>query len=140
MKSLNKINDIFNVDTDIESSPSLPALPIDASVSKEDDFELARQTLRNLINKNEDVMTELVHIAKNSEHPRAFEVVGKLVEAQTNIAKELVGLHKVKNDIDGDGAAKSEKIQTQNNIVFAGSTADLMKLISSQKAKIIDTN
>ena len=46
-------------------------------------------------------------------------------------------LAKIKKDVDGE--SDIQKIQTQNNIVFAGSTADLMKMISAERAKIIDS-
>jgi hypothetical protein len=137
MKTLEKLNDVFNVDTEAQL-PVTVSTPVEAT-SKDDDFDLARNTLRNLINKNDDVMSELINIAKNSEHPRAFEVVGKLVEAQTNIAKELVGLHKTKTDIEGKPSEPS-KIGTQNNIVFSGSTSDLMKMISMERARTIDSS
>ena len=76
MKSLNKINDVFNVDTvvDLPIPTSMPVAYNPSELDQEDDFQLARNTLRSLINKNEDVMTELVHIAKNSENPRAFKL------------------------------------------------------------------
>lgn len=133
MKSLNKINDVFNIDTvvDLPVPLSMPQSYNPSELDQEDDFQLARNTLRNLINKNEDVMTELVHIAKNSENPRAFEVAGQLISAQTSITKELIGLHKTKKDIDR-ASGKSETIKQQNNIVFAGSTTDLMKLINGK--------
>ena len=130
MNSLNKINDIFNIDTEVD-------LPVITSPhqDQESDFDLARNTLRNLIYKNEDAITELLHISKHSEHPRAYEVVGQLVKAQSDIAKELLNLHKTKKDINQESP---EHIKTQNNIVFAGSTSDLMKLISAQKVKNVD--
>lgn len=133
MKSLNKINDVFNIDTDVDLPvpASMPVTYDPNELDQEDDFQLARNTLRNLINKNEDVMTELVHIAKNSENPRAFEVAGQLISAQTAITKELIGLHKTKKDIDKT-SGKNENIKQQNNIVFAGSTSDLMKLINGK--------
>ena len=133
MKSLNKINDVFNIDTvvDLPVATSLPQAYNPSELDQEDDFQLARSTLRNLINKNEDVMTELVHIAKNSENPRAFEVAGQLISAQTSITKEIIGLHKTKKDID-KASGKTESIKQQNNIVFAGSTSDLMKLINGK--------
>ena len=59
------------------------------------------------------------------------------MKAQTGLAKELMTLHKIKKDVDGE--SDIQKIQTQNNIVFAGSTADLMKMISAERAKIIDS-
>lgn len=134
MKSLEKINNIFNVDTETDLSPSL--VPSSAN-SQEDDFDLARNTLRNLIYKNDDAITELLHISKHSEHPRAYEVVGQLVKAQSDIAKELLNLHKTNKDINQD---TPDHIKTQNNIVFAGSTSELMKLISAQKVKNVDAS
>lgn len=134
MKSLNKLNDVFNVDTNVDLPLSVPT-PSNEILKQEDDFSLARDTLRGLIHKNGDALDELVHIAKNSEHPRAFEVVGKLVEAQTSLAKSLMDLHKQKKDVTGEEATN---IKTQNNVIFAGSTADLMKAISASKVKPID--
>ena len=134
MKSLNKLNDVFNVDTDVDLPLSVPT-PSTEVLRQDDDFNLARDTLRGLIHKNGDALDELVHIAKNSEHPRAFEVVGKLVEAQTSLAKSLMDLHKQNKDVKGDD---STNIQTQNNVIFAGSTAELMKAISASKVKPID--
>lgn len=134
MKSLNKLNDVFNVDTEVDLPLSVPT-PSSEVLKQEDDFNLARETLRSLIHKNGDALDELVHIAKNSEHPRAFEVVGKLVEAQTTLAKSLMDVHKQKKDVTGEETAS---IKTQNNVIFAGSTAELMKAISASKVKPID--
>ena len=133
MKSLNKINDVFNIDTAVNLTipSSMPVAYNPSELDQEEDFQLARNTLRGLINKNEDVMSELVNIAKNSENPRAFEVAGQLISAQTSITKELIGLHKTKKDID-KASGKNENIKQQNNIVFAGSTSDLMKMINGK--------
>jgi hypothetical protein len=133
MKSLNKINDVFNIDTAVNLTipSSMPVAYNPSELDQEEDFQLARNTLRGLINKNEDVMSELVNIAKNSENPRAFEVAGQLISAQTAITKELIGLHKTKKDID-KASGKNENIKQQNNIVFAGSTSELMKMINGK--------
>jgi hypothetical protein len=133
MKSFNKINDVFNIDTtvDLTIPSSMPVAYNPSELDQEEDFQLARNTLRGLINKNEDVMSELVNIAKNSENPRAFEVAGQLISAQTAITKELIGLHKTKKDID-KASGKNENIKQQNNIVFAGSTSELMKMINGK--------
>lgn len=127
MKMDENLNKIFDLEpTDVQ----LPAVP-DPTLQKEDDFDLARNTLRGLIGKNEAVLNDLVHLARNSEHPRAYEVVGQLVKAQSEIAKDLMGLHKQKKDIEGED---TQPIKTQNNIVFAGSTSDLLKMISQTRA------
>lgn len=131
MKIDDKLNVIFDLEPVVQVEPV-----VEQKETTVDDFELARGTLKNMISKNEDVIDNLVNIAKSSEHPRAFEVVGKLIEAQTGLAKELMTLHKTKKDVDGEPVSS---IQTQNNIVFAGSTSDLMKMISTQKAKTIES-
>ena len=60
MKSLNKINDVFNVETDVDLPipTSMPVAYNPSELDQEDDFQLARNTLRSLINKNDDVMTQ----------------------------------------------------------------------------------
>ena len=88
------------------------------------------------IKKNDDVIEEIVRIAKNSESSRAFEVAGQLLKAQADITRELLNSHKQRKEIDGESA--NNNIKTQNNIVFAGSTSDLMKMISAEKAKLIE--
>lgn len=139
MKMENNLNKLFDI-TAVESvdKDKLPSLPLQPTSGEkvEDDFDLARETLRNLIHKNDAVLTDLVDLARNSESPRAFEVAGQLIKTQADIAKELLTVHKQKKDVTGE---EPKNIGTQNNIVFAGSTADLMKMISAQKAKTIDS-
>lgn len=138
MKMDENLNKIFNMEPiqNIKTDSIIPVEPTNEDV-KQDDFDLARNTLRSLIGKNEAVLNDLVDLARNSEHPRAYEVVGQLVKAQSDIAKDLMGLHKQKKDVDG--GSDNQNIKTQNNIVFAGSTADLMKMISAERAKVIDS-
>jgi hypothetical protein len=133
MKSMDKISEVFNIGTSVALPDNIaPPVQYNASdIEQDDDFQMARTALRSLITKNDDILTELISISKNSEHPRAFEVAGQLVKAQAEIAKELMGLHKTKKDIDKI-SGKTENIKQQNNIVFAGSTSDLMKMINGQ--------
>ena len=127
-----KINDVFDV------VPSQPSNVVELKKNpkpindKEDDYELARDTLIGLIRKNDNVIDNLIHLAVNSESARPYEVAGQLLKVQSEIAKGLMDLHKQKKDVDGES---SSKIQQQNNIVFAGSTNDLMKLLNDNKTK-----
>ena len=138
MDELKKLNQLFNINQPVfEKAPVKEVEVEDESLDKKEaDFELARKTYRNLIKKNDDVIEEIVRIAKNSESSRAFEVAGQLLKAQADITRELLNSHKQRKEIDGESA--NNNIKTQNNIVFAGSTSDLMKMISAEKAKTID--
>ena len=57
------------------------------------DFQYARENLYNLIERGQDGLEELIEIAKQSEHPRAFEVVGQMIDKLTTTYKELLNLH-----------------------------------------------
>mgnify|MGYP003625079559 CR=1 FL=1 len=136
MKDLDKLESIFNMSRVEPVKPiPLPKIEETSDNKEESDFDLARDTLRDLINKNNDIIDEMTGIAKQTEKGRDFEVAGQLVKNQSEVAKDLLDLHKQKKDLEGDNT----KIDQQNNIVFAGSTSDLMKIINDKK-KTIDVN
>lgn len=135
--TFDKLNDIFNVGDVKPQDYSIQKIEESNPDKKESDFDLARETLRDLIAKNNTVLDDIISIARSSESARSFEVAGQLIKAQSEIAKDLMTLHKQKKEVSGE--SQDQKIQQQNNIVFAGSTADLMKMISAQKAKTVDS-
>lgn len=140
MKAFDELNKIFNTEPVVEAPlPTQVVETINQSKQEdqEDDYQLARSTLRDLVVTNKDVLDELVSLAKNSEHPRTFEVVGQLVKTQSEIAKDLLGLHKQQKELESKNPIK---VGTQNNIVFAGSTNELLKLMKQQNEKIIDND
>ena len=136
MKAFDELNKLFGTEPTTELVPKAAAavVPLETKTKQEDqedDYQLARETLRNLVTTNKEVLGELVQLAKQSEHPRTFEVVGQLVKTQSEVAKDLLNLHKQQKDISGDKS--TNKVGTQNNIVFAGSTNELMKLMKQQQ-------
>jgi len=136
MKDIDQnLNKLFNIEPIEKSVFEIEKIKESSDDKKDSDFDLARETLRDLIAKNNSVIDDIISLARSAETARPFEVAGQLLKTQSEIAKGLVDLHKQKKDIDVD---EPEKIQTQNNIVFAGSTSDLMKMIRSERAKTID--
>jgi hypothetical protein len=89
----------------------------------EDDAQHARETLRNLIDKGNEAIDGILHIAKNSDHPRAYEVAGQLIKTVSDTAKDLLEVQKRKKELE---KTDKPKIQTQNNL-FVGSTHELLK-------------
>jgi len=127
MSSIPELNKLFNIEkTKSDEMPLvLPSTKIE--MDKEDDYQLARNTLRKLIFKGEDTLDEMINLAKNSEHPRTYEVAGQLIKTMSDVAKDLMVLQKQVKELSVDNDKPS--IGTQNNVVFAGSTAELMKLL-----------
>lgn len=98
----------------------------------EDDAAHARETLRTLISKGNEAIDGILHIAKNSDHPRAYEVAGQLIKTVSDTAKDLLEVQKRKKDLEKDD---KPKIQTQNNL-FVGSTHELLKAMKQAQQPI----
>lgn len=123
MEKLDKVFDIVEPQTLPEK-----VIPNDTDVSNTD-FQYTRENLYNIIERGQDAMEGLLQVAQETEHPRAYEVVGQLMDKLTNANKELINLHKQIKDINND-----DKVKTQNvtNALFVGSTAELQKLLKAK--------
>jgi len=140
MKNIENLNDIFNINPmDETENTNLPSIPENLNATKamdqEDDYQLARQTMRKLLLKGEDTLEELISLSKNSEHPRSYEVTGQFIKTLSDVSKDLLGLQKQVKELQADDRVQ---IGTQNNVVFAGSTSELMKLLGKKDDNIID--
>ena len=98
----------------------------------EDDAAHARETLHILIDKGSEAIDGILHIAKNSDHPRAYEVAGQLIKTVSDVAKDLLDVQKKKKELEQD---QPKNIQTQNNL-FVGSTQDLLKALKASNEEI----
>ena len=132
MKNIPELDKLF----DIEPQPiaeNFPAISPETgkNIDQEDDYQLARSTLRNLIYKSENTLDDMIELAKNSEHPRTYEVAGQLIKTVSDVAKDLIELQKKVKDLK-DGDTVSAKNVTNNNVVFAGSTAELFKMLKNK--------
>ncbi len=102
----------------------------DSDVKHDDiDYNYARENYYNLIERNQDAVEEMLEIAKQSEHPRAFEVVGQLIKSGLDANKELMSLHKTKKEL----SIETNSSVNVNNAVFVGSTAELQKLLKAKR-------
>jgi hypothetical protein len=142
MKNLQKLDALFNIDPMPDSSSSELIVPENLNSNKEidqeEDYKLARQTLRRLIIKGEDTLENLIELSKNSETPRHYEVAGQFIKTLSDVSKDLLNLQKQVKDLEEDSGGTNH-INTQNNVVFAGSTNDLMKLLGKDNGeKTID--
>ena len=99
------------------------------------DFQYSRENLYNIIERGSDAMDGLLEIAKEIEHPRAYEVVGQLIDKLTNANKELIGLHKTMQSMKEDIIRSPQNV---TNALFVGSTADLQKMLNRNKKTIKD--
>jgi hypothetical protein len=97
---------------------------------KDNDYEFARETLYDMICKGRDGVEEMLEVAKASEHPRAYEVLAKLIKDTSDVSNQLLTLHKQKKDLDKKETSVPALPagQTTNN-VFVGSTTELQRML-----------
>lgn len=98
------------------------------------DYEYSRETHRELIDQGQEALTDLLKVAKESQHPRAYEVAANMLKSLSDMTDKLMILQEKKQSIEGKKGGGSER-PSQINIdkaVFTGSTADLLKQIKSQ--------
>lgn len=116
-----------------EPTDLIPLEEKDVDESVTSDFTLARQNILDATDKLKEAMTELLPIAKQSQHPRAFEVFASLGKVVLDAQQDLLNLHKKKEELKPGSAkqddASSSTTNIQNNI-FTGSTAELQKLFT----------
>jgi hypothetical protein len=97
----------------------------------EDDYDVSRDNLRKLLLQGQEALQNALEVAKQSEHPRAFEVVGNLIKQLADVNQQLMDLHQQKQKLDEPTQADKSKQVTNNNAIFVGSTTELNKLIKN---------
>ena len=120
----------------VVEEPALPEI-VSTGDDVEDDYQVARKKLNELIGKSEQALQGMLNVALASDSPRAYEVVGQLIKTTGDAAKDLLDLQAKKKKLREE-EPKKQNIDTQNNIIFSGSTADLLKALKAEKAKVID--
>jgi len=101
--------------------------------SAKTDFEAARANIHNMIENGNDAMHKLALIAESSQHPRAFEVLAKLMDTMLTANEKLLDLQTKIREIDAADSPINEKAKTINNNLFVGSTAELQKVLQDLK-------
>jgi hypothetical protein len=117
----------------IAPGENLPAVVEQKKTTQVDaDFEYARENMMEVINKGQEALFDLMDVARQSQHPRAYEVLATMMNTMVSASKDLLDLQAKKKKIMEDDPSASPQ-QVTNNL-FVGSTAELQKYLKQQKA------
>ena len=107
----------------------------DSNRDIEFDYELSRNTHRDLLDQGQEALTDLLKVAKESQHPRAYEVAATMLKNLSDMTDKLMTLHEKKKAISKEhGAAPTHATQVNaDTVVFTGSTTDLLKQIRNRQ-------
>ncbi len=110
-------------------------LPVETEVpsNTEKDLEYARENYYHLIETGRRSLEDLVDVANQSQHPRAYEVIATLIKTITDTNDKVVDLQKKDKDILSDSEVK----KVTNNNLFVGSTTELTKILGGNARDIL---
>ena len=152
-KSEDKLNDIFDLPKQIKQEFNNEIVPelvspkpvinetesenlqneLEPITDKEDvdnDYENARKNFYSLINKGNTAIDGILNLAKESEHPRSYEVAGQLIKVVGDTTQELLKLQKNLKELK---KVDDKAPRNVTNALFVGSTSELQKLINGKK-------
>ena len=100
----------------------------------EDDYKYQRDNFYNLVEKGSDAIDGILELAKEGEHPRAYEVAGQLIKNVAEVTEKLGDLQEKMRRLK---EVPNNAPKNVTNALFVGSTKELQKML---KDKIEDEN
>ena len=101
-------------------------------VDTEEDYAYSREKIKDLIEKAEEAIDNMMALASETEHPRAFEVLAGMFKTTTDMMDQLITLQKKRKELtQAEGQKPGESGNTTNNAIFVGSTTELQKFLSN---------
>jgi len=100
------------------------------------DYNYSRETYYDLIEKGKSALDDMIEVARESEHPRAFEVLSGMIKNISDVNDRLMILNKGKKDLERNNET-TEVNNTQNNF-YLGSTADVQRLLKGDLIDVTD--
>ena len=131
------LENIFNLAPVEVITPDNKSITVVEDGSEDEDHLYARAKHYEISEAGSEAIGIAMRIARESENPRAIEVLSGLLKNLADVNKSLLTLNKDKADAKiaktgkGQGASVGTAVQTQNNI-FVGSSKDLNKMLAEQ--------
>jgi len=134
-----KVNEILGIESTekptLESivkidNPPVPRVEDKNKPDIDNDYNYSRESYYNLIEKGQEAIEGILEIAKEGQHPRAYEVAGQLITNVANTVDKLQDLQKKLKELKAATKSASPQIK---NALFVGSTAELQKMLKTKK-------
>ena len=134
-----KVNEILGIESTekptlesiikIDNSP-VPRIQDKNKADIDTDYEYSRENYYNLIEKGQQAIEGILEIAKEGQHPRAYEVAGQLIASVAGTVDKLQDLQKKLKELKNLPKTASPQIK---NALFVGSTKELQQLLKSNE-------
>ena len=129
-----KVNEILGLESKTPPKEEFKA-PVPRKEEKEkgdidNDHKYSRENYYNLIEKGQEAIEGILDVAKEGQHPRAYEVAGNLIKSVADTVDKLQNLNKKLKDLKELPKTANANIK---NALFVGSTAELQKMLKKDE-------
>ena len=140
-----KVNEILGIEPNnkptLESivkvnNPPVPRIEDTNKSDVDNDYKYSRDNYYDLIQKGQEAIEGILEIAKEGQHPRAYEVAGQLITNVAQTVDKLQDLQKKLKDLKNLPKTANQNIK---NALFVGSTAELQKMLKKENENIKST-
>ena len=136
----NKTKDILDEILDIEDTTGelVKEKPKDIIVRDDtlddidSDYKFQRDNFYDLIARGQDAIDGILEVAKQSDHPRSYEVAGNLISQVAEVTEKLSRLQSSMKRLK---EVPNNAPKNVTNALYVGSTAELQKLLKGDKKK-----
>ena len=104
--------------------------PMDTEGDVDSDYQYQRENLYNLIERGQDAIDGILELAREGEHPRAYEVALNGIKQVADVTDKLVELQEKMKKLKEVPSGNTPKNVT--NALFVGSTAELQKMLKGK--------
>ena len=130
-----KLNEVLGIAEDVTYENEVKTEPkkdliVPEEKDPEIDFETGRKNLYNLIDKGNEAIDGILNLAKEGEHPRAYEVAGQLIKTVSEVSQNLLDLQDKLKKVKEVPSTGPKNV---TNALFVGSTTELQKMLKKSK-------
>ena len=96
----------------------------------ENDYKYQRENFYGLVERGQDAIDGILELAKEGEHPRAYEVAGNLIKQVAEVTEKLGDLQEKMRKLKEVPNTAPKNV---TNALFVGSTAELQKMLKGKE-------
>ena len=130
-----KLDTLLDIQGEIvEVEKRLPTLAKGSYTKQEEqssDYKYSREVFYGLVERGQDAIEGILDIARESEHPRVYEVAGQLIKTVSETTEKLIDLQAKMKELDKDDSMPNK---VSNNL-FVGSSTELQRLLKNHAQK-----
>lgn len=129
-----KLSDVLGVDyTPVVVDDKDKQMIVHQTDSANPDADYVRSNYYGLIEKGNEALDGILEVAKQSQHPRAYEVAANMIKNMSDVTEKLMTLQKQRKELETPEQTAATNINVEK-AVFVGSTADLLKKLKNENA------